>query len=126
MKVLIILIALFILFYKPIKHGIIDGWNGTQKHRPLYDKDYYLKLELMQQLENEKLISIEKIENEISMIEENIRKRKIIAYELEKELETVTNQNRKHAILSKLITLDNATYKDNKKIDKLMEKLENI
>lgn len=122
----LILVFLILLFYKPIKHGLVDGWNGTQKHRPLYDKDYHLKLEMMEQLENEKLLSIEKIENEIAMLQENIRKRKIIAYELEKELERGSTQSRKHTILSKLISLDNATYKDNVKLEKLNKKIEEL
>jgi hypothetical protein len=108
-------------FLVPFILGILTGMYQEIKKSIDYNIEleaaYKKDKEHQEQLENE-------IDNEIAMLEENIRKRKIIAYELELELETVTNQKRKHVILSKLISLDNATYKDNKKIDKLMEKLE--
>lgn len=64
------------------------------------------------------------IENEITLIQINLDRRKEISRIYEKQLERCYDEKKKAVLLSKLNTLDSASYRDMRKLDTLFKKLE--
>ena len=106
---IILVVGFVISFYKPIKHGLYDGWNGTHVYKHLYYKDDPIKE-----------IPYE-IEEEIIMLEMVIERRKQAAHILELELDRTTDTKKRITILTKLNTMDKQTHNDVKKLNKLKD-----
>lgn len=90
-----------------IYHGLVDGWNGTNKHGYLYG---------ITPAEPDQSII-----DEIALLEIVIERRKQAAATLEKQLELISDTNKRIIILNKLNVMDKQTFNDIKKLNKLKD-----
>lgn len=95
--------------FKAIKHGLIDGWNGTTKYYHLYGLDP----------PNNDIQPDESILEEIATIEIIIERQYNIGIALEKELNNTYDLKKRAVILNKLNVLDKQTLKNKQRLNKL-------
>ena len=95
-----------------IKHGLYDGWNGSNNYRSLYINDL------------ETVDNTQAVDDEIAHLESMIDRYNEMSVIIEKELQLCTDNKKRLVLLNRLNTIDNQTYNAHKKIDKLLEKLE--
>ena len=100
MIVLIILLLPFLIAF------VIGLYRGIKNYAPITEEENTLD---------------EEKENEITMIECNIKRRLNAAYILECELEKDIEPLKRARLLNQLNTLDKQTFKDYKRIEKLKE-----
>jgi hypothetical protein len=95
--------------FKAIKHGLIDGWNGTNQYTHLYYKI------------PEPEAHDQNILDEITTLEIIVERQYIIGAILDKELNNTSDNRKKAILLNKLNVLDKQTLNNVKKLNKLKD-----
>lgn len=96
--------------FKAIKHGFIDGWNGTSQYYDLYGLN-----------PPDDIQPDEAILEEIATIEIIIERQYNIGVALEKELSNTYDLKKRAIILNKLNVLDKQTLKNKQRLNKLKD-----
>ena len=112
---MLILYWFFALFFIGVIKGIYDIYKSYQINKPDNNIIYHIPIEETKTDQN--------IDDEITHLEAQKEGYTSLYYQLEKQLETASN-SRKISIEKQLLTLDNKIFTIDKRINKLMEKLD--